>query len=38
MDRQCPNCRADIEPDWRYCPYCAQYVPLSEEDEGEDEA
>lgn len=27
FDRECPNCRADIEEDWMYCPWCGQFVP-----------
>lgn len=33
FDRNCPNCQADIEEGWRYCPWCGQYVPLHDEDE-----
>ena len=35
FDRECPNCRADIEEDWHYCPYCGQYVPLNDEEDEE---
>ena len=35
FDRDCPNCGAKIEVDWRYCPYCGGHVPPLDEEEYE---
>lgn len=36
FDRSCPNCRADIEEGWEYCPWCGQYVPPNDEEEDDE--
>lgn len=27
---QCPSCAADLDPDWRFCPWCGERIPWDE--------
>ncbi|MEA1993534.1 MAG: zinc ribbon domain-containing protein [Euryarchaeota archaeon] len=32
MKKECPNCKAEIRKDWKFCPYCGVMVNVCEEE------
>lgn len=30
--KQCPNCRAELDIDWMYCPWCGNYARIPDEE------
>lgn len=34
--KSCPNCGADLDADWKYCPWCGNYAPLPDDEEDTD--